>query len=186
MFWSEADFERNYNDAQFATFKSAYYGLILRYPQVFLQERVETFLQSGDLLENTTEIYDTTDVPNHERFRNMWGNQALNKELRKKVISILELRQKDNYDEKMPAYGLVYHVTIPLCFLLLLLIGLMVKKKWDLALLLAAHLCKVPLIFLTAPSRLFMYYYPVYLLGVVVVWILILVEGTTFFTKKNK
>lgn len=186
MFWSEADFERNYNDAQFATFKSAYYGLILRYPEVFLQERVETFLQSGDLLENTTEIYDTTDVPNHERFRNMWGNQALNKELRKKVISILELRQKDNYDEKMPAYGLVYHVTIPLCFLLLLLIGLMVKKKWDLALLLAAHLCKVPLIFLTAPSRLFMYYYPVYLLGVVVVWILILVEGTTFFTKKNK
>ena len=185
MFWSEADFERSYNDAQFAAFKSAYYDLIFRYPEVFLQERVETFIQSGDLLENTTEIYDTTDVPNHERFRNMWGNQALNKELRKKVISILELRQNDNYHEKMPAYGLVYHVTIPLCFLLVILIGLMVKKKWDLALLLAAHLCKVPLIFLTAPSRLFMYYYPVYLLGAVLTWIFILVISDSLIKRKK-
>ena len=174
MFWSETDFERSYTDEEFAAFKKAYYGLICRYPKVFLQERLETFIQSEDLLENTTEIYDTTDVPNHEKFRNMFGNKPLNKELRSNVISILEMRQWDNYQEKLPGYHQVYHVTIPLCLLLVVLIGLLIKKKWDLALLLAAHLCKVPLIFLTAPSRLFMYYYPVYLAGAVVTWTLLI------------
>lgn len=175
MFWAEPDFQRNYTDEDFAAFQKAYYGLICRYPKVFLQERVETFVQSEDLLENTTEIYDTTDVANHEKFRQLFGNQSLNKELRSNVISILEMRHRDNYDRKMPGYHLVYHVTIPLCLLLVLLIGVLVKKKWDLALLLASHLCKVPLIFLTAPSRLFMYYYPVYLTGVVLTWTLVVV-----------
>lgn len=175
MFWSEADFQRSYTDRQFSDFKKAYYNLICRYPKVFLQERVETFVQSEDLLENTTEIYDTTDVPNHERFRNMFGNKPLNKQLRSNVISTLEMRQWEDYDAKLPGYHLVYHVTIPLCLLLFVLVGLCIKRKWEFALLLASHLCKVPLIFLTAPSRLFMYYYPVYLAGFVTAWTLFLI-----------
>ena len=175
MFWSEPDFQRDYTDEQFLEFKKAYYGLICRYPQVFLQERIETFIQSGEMLENTTEIYDTTNVANHEKFRNMFGNKPLNKELRSNVISVLEMRQLDNYDAKLSGYRLVYHVAIPFCLLLVILVGLLAKKKWKLALLLASHLCKVPLIFLTAPSRLFMYYYPVYLTGIVLTWTLVVV-----------
>jgi len=165
MFWSESDFQRSYSDKQFAQFKREYYKLILRYPDVFIGERWETFLQSEELLENTTVIFDGTGVPNHERFASLFANRPLNQELRKKVISVLELRSFVDYNVKLPGYHMLYHAMIPLCLMLVLLVVLLIKRKWGYALLLASHLCKVPLIFLTAPSRLFMYYYPVYLVG---------------------
>ncbi|MBO6016206.1 MAG: hypothetical protein J6P60_06460 [Lachnospiraceae bacterium] len=174
MFWSEGDhFVRPHSPADFAAFRSAYYGLILRYPMVFLEERWTTFLQSEDLLENTTVIFDGTGVQNHERFAGLFLNRPISSSLRKKTIALLEMRSLRDYDEKIPAYHVVYHVMLPLCLLLLLLAGLLLRRRLDYAILLLSHLCKVPLIFLTAPSRLFMYYYPVYLTGVFAVTLLL-------------
>lgn len=166
LYWSEGAFKRAYTDEQFEIFQKAYHELILLYPKVFFSERLQTFLQSGDLLENTTVIFDAKGVPNHERFAALLGNQALSVRVRNTVIEILELRQLGDYTDKLSVYPIVYHVMIPLLALLGLLLFLLMKKRFGYALLLSAHLCKVPLIFLTAPSRLFMYYYPVYLVGI--------------------
>lgn len=166
LYWSEETFTRNYSDEQFRTFQTAYHKLILMYPKIFMKERIQTFLESGDLLENTTVIFDADGVPNHERFAAMMGNRPFSVKVRNAVICALELRRQGDYTHKLAAYTPVYHVMLPLLFLMGLLFYLCAKKSFACALLLAAHLCKVPLIFLTAPSRLFMYYYPVYLTGV--------------------
>lgn len=174
MFWSESEFKRAYTSEEFKDFEKAYTKLLLRYPLVFLKERVETFLQSEDLLENTTVIYEDTGVLNHEKFAALFANRPLHKELRKTVISILELRSLQDYNMKSPIYSFVYHVIPPLSLLLILFLVLLLKRKWAYALLLGAHLCKVPLIFITAPSRLFMYYYPVYLVGVFTISVIVI------------
>lgn len=186
MFWTMPDeLQRNYTDAEFIAFKGVYTKLIVRYPLVFLQERVQTFFESEDLLENTTIIFDDTGVPNHEQLSELFLAKPINKELRKTVISVLELRDMQDYDNKLMGYSVVYHVMIPLIFLAGLLLVLCIKRKWCYAILLASHLCKVPLIFITAPSRLFMYYYPVYLTGVFVAALLILNRLSKRLTKEN-
>lgn len=175
MFWSMPnELQRKYTDTEFTAFKGVYTKLIVRYPLVFLKERVQTFFESEDLLENTTVIFDNTGVKNHEQLSELFLAKPINKELRKSVISVLELRDRADYNRKLTGYSVVYHVILPLIFLVGLLVVLCLKRKWGYALLLASHLCKVPLIFLTAPSRLFMYYYPVYLTGAFVVVLLIL------------
>lgn len=175
MFWTMPDeLQRNYTDAQFAAFQGVYTKLIVRYPGVFLKERVQTFFESEDLLENTTVIFDDTGVMNHDNLSKLFLAKPINKELRKTVLSILELRERSAYDKKLPGYSVVYHVILPLIFLIGLLLALCIKRKWCYVILLTSHLCKVPLIFITAPSRLFMYYYPVYLTGVFIAALLIL------------
>ena len=166
LFWAETDFQRKYSDEEFQNFQKAYRRLILRYPQVFIKERMQTFLESCDLLEDTTSIYEDNGIKNHERFASLFGNKAISKNVRNDVICALELRESGDYLQKMKIYPVVYHVMIPLIYLTGLFIFLCIQRKGEYALLLSVHLCKVPLIILTAPSRLFMYYYPVYLVGV--------------------
>ncbi len=174
LYWSDPDFVRNYSEEEYKQFKSVYISLIFKYPDVFLKERWETLLTTTDLLENTTEIFEQDNVPNYEKFRMLFLNKPISNSLRTKTISIIELRNGANYNQKLKVYDVIYHCAIPLMLSTLVLAALLLKRKWDYSLLLAAHLLKVPLIFLTAPSRLFMYYYPIYLVGVVLAGFLIM------------
>ena len=172
LFWGdyniseeEDKFQRTYNDAQFAEFKSAFYKLILKYPEVFLAERWQTFWNSCDLLENTTDLFVKDDVPNYETFQSYPLSGPVHDGIRTSVIKILELREKQNYNVKMPAADAVYNVVPAVLVLLGTAVFLLAKRRWTLLVLVLTVLAKVPLVFLTAPSRLFMYYYSVYLIG---------------------
>lgn len=174
LYWGEEDFVRSYTKSEYDAFGRAYYSLVFKYPHIFLKERMQIFMQSNTLLAETTEIFTTEGVPNYERFMQYPLNKPINNTLRTKIISFLELRDAKDYDTSLSAYDIVYSFQIPLLLSLIVFCCLLLKRRWALALLLAAHLAKVPLIFLTAPSRLFMYYYPVYLVGYVLAFYLLL------------
>lgn len=170
VFWSEPSLIRtNYTVGQYKEFKSAYYSLIGKYPDVFLKERMETFVNSNGILMNTTELYDTDEVANYVEFREEYvGGQGIFTNIRKQVLSLLELNSFQDSSKKMSLYYAVYSFLPQFVVLLVAAMGCLVRKKWCSLLVLLGVVGKVPLIFITAPSRLFMYYYGIYLIGTVV------------------
>lgn len=175
LYWGESAFKRTgYTDKDYSAFKGAYYKLILKYPATFLKERWNSFVCSTGLLENTTELFTAQGVPNYETFQTYPMTSAWNDSIRTCVIEMLEWRSPQDYETVQRGYALVYSAIPSICILVLTVLWLCGKRKWSLALLLTASLCKVPLIFLTAPSRLFMYYYSVYLIGYAVLFFLLL------------
>ena len=130
-----------------------------------MAERWQTFWNSCDLLENTTDLFVKDDVPNYETFQSYPLSGPVHDGIRTSVIKILELREKQNYNVKMPAADAVYNVVPAVLVLLGTAVFLLAKRRWTLLVLVLTVLAKVPLVFLTAPSRLFMYYYSVYLIG---------------------
>lgn len=165
LFWSRPDFQREYTDEQYKDFKSAYYGLIVKFPAVFLAERWDCFVHSADLLQNTTEIFAAEGVANYDTFRKYPGTVPVSEEIRNTVIKVLEWRSPEDYQSKNTGYSLIYGHIVPICILLSVWTVCLIRKKWHGFFLLSLPLVKVPLIFLTAPSRLFMYYYSLYLAG---------------------
>lgn len=182
MFWSEPDFQRTYSETEFARFQSAYRKLIFKYPSVFLKERWNTFLASTDLLENTTELFTKKGIPNYETFRSYPLSAPISDSLRTSVIKTLEIRKAENYDEKYAVTDWIYSALIPIVILLLGATWFAMKKQIIPTVILLTALARVPLVFLTAPSRLFMYYYSVYLIGYVFLFSCL----AFIFTKKQK
>lgn len=175
LFWGNPDFQRtDYTDEEYTQFKSAYYRLILKYPTVFLQERFTCFMQSVDLLENTTELFSKKDVPNYETFRTYPLTKPLNETLRNRTICFLEWRSASDYHQKKAGYSFVYGPFLPIAILLVSWAYCLLRKKWKQFFILSLPLIKVPLIMLTAPSRLFMYYYSLYLIGYVLLFYLLI------------
>lgn len=170
VFWSEPALIRdNYTNAEYKEFKSAYYSLIRKYPDVFIKERMETFVNSNGILMNTTELYDTDEVANYVEFREQYtGGQGIFTGVRKQVLSLLELRSVEDYNEKLPLYYVVYSFLPQLLVLIVAAFCCLICRKWSSLLVFLGVLLKVPLIFMTAPSLLFMYYYGIYLIGDVV------------------
>lgn len=191
LFWSNPDFVRtDYTSAQYSQFKSAYYQLILKHPGVFLKERFTCFMQSEDLLENTTELFDKEGNANYDTFRGYPLTEPVNKELRSRVICLLEWRHYPSYTDKKAGYSLIYSPILPIILLLLCWGGCLVRKKWPVFFILSLPLIKLPLILLTAPSRLFMYYYSLYLIGYVLFFYIIIrlmgpVLKTVRYAKRN-
>ena len=198
LFWSEPDFQRTYTDEQYQAFKSAYYALVVRFPETFLAERWECFVQSADLLQNTTELFTAEGVANYDTFRTYPASNPISDEVRSSVIRVLEWRDFHDYDVKKAGYGLIYSSFLPIGVLLLVWMGCLVKRKWNGFFLISLPLVKVPLVFLTAPSRLFMYYYPLYLIGYFLLFCLLialvaklwnklggLVQKTINYAKRN-
>ena len=173
LFWSEPGFQREYNEEDFAACKAAYRKLILKHPDVFLAERVKTFLESSDLLMNTTQLTTDQENENYRQFASYPLSKPLSVSLRNAVVCFLEQRVQGDYETKYPWANAVYSVILPLVLLAAALIALAWKRKGAECFVLVCSLIKVPLVFLTAPSRLFMYYYPVFLFGYCVVFYLL-------------
>lgn len=191
LFWTNPDFVRtDYTSSQYSQFKSAYYQLILKHPGVFLKERFTCFMQSEDLLENTTELFDKEGNANYDTFRGYPLTKPVNKELRSRVICLLEWRHYPSYTDKKAGYSLIYSPILPIILLLLCWGGCLVRKKWPVFFILSLPLIKLPLILLTAPSRLFMYYYSLYLIGYMLFFYIIIrlmgpVLKTVRYAKRN-
>ena len=184
LFWGNPDFQRTeYTDEEYTQFKSAYYRLILKYPTVFLQERFTCFMQSVDLLENTTELFSKEGVPNYETFGTYPLTKPVNETLRNRTICLLEWRNSSDYEQKKTGYSLVYGPFLPIVILLVSWAYCLLRKKWKQFFILSLPLIKVPLIMLTAPSRLFMYYYSLYLIGYVLLFYLLIGLWTKIWKK---
>ncbi|MCR5282015.1 MAG: hypothetical protein K6E18_01485 [Lachnospiraceae bacterium] len=173
LFWSEPGFQRTYQDEDFAACKAAYRQLIIKYPMVFIKERWTTFLDSSDLLMDTTQLFRDTENANYRQFRTYPLSGPILEQVRTAAVCFLEQRRPGRYNEKLPWADAVYSVIPPLVLAALLWILLAGRKKWAACFWILCSVIKVPLVFLTAPSRLFMYYYPVYLFGYCVIFYVI-------------
>ena len=174
LYWESAGFTRDYTSKQYKEFKKAYYSLILKYPGAFLKERFACFVHSNGFVGNTTEIFDGAEVNWYQWFETVPGSKPINKELRRKIISVLEWKNFTDYHHSKLGFGLIYNAIIPILFLLFVILRLVGKKVYKEAAILFLTWIKVPLIFLTAPSRLFMYYYTVYLIGYVTFFMVVI------------
>ena len=145
----------------------AYYTLILRHPKIFLQERWQTYKEATWLLGRITD----TEPP----------SPAINETVRKVVYSILELRSFDDYYTQGIGARIVYNSIPPSVLLFLAALLALWKKKLVYAGSILMVFLKVPLVFLTAPGSLFMYYYSPYLCG----WVLLFFAGILLLTRKG-
>lgn len=171
IFWRWAGnglIKDNYTREDYRNMKRAYYQLILRHPKTFLRERLSTYRLSTELLGRITDA----DPP----------SPPLNKKLRYYVYSILELRSFEDYYTQGRAASVIYSTVIPSLILAVGALWFLLKRKWVYggSVILAA--LKVPLVFLTAPGTLFMYYYSPYLCG----WILLFFSGILWIRKKDR
>lgn len=172
LFWGDEEFQRSYTAEDFRRFKSAFYQLAIKYPKVFLGERLQTFCDSSDLLENTTDLFTKDGVVNYQVFQEYPLAKPISINLRTSVIRALELRDQHNYQDKLPIADFVYSALPPMVVLVVVAVVLLWRRRWTDWVLLMTVFVKVPLVFLTAPSRLFMYYYSVYLFGYCVLFYL--------------
>lgn len=154
IFWTWAGsglLKDNYTPKDFQNMKMAYYQLILRHPKTFIKERLYTYWNATGIL---------GDLPNTEP-----PSQPINRTVRNMTYALLELRFLENYGIQGKASGFVYSSLLPSLVLAIGALGFLLRKKWIYAGCVIMVALKVPLIFLTAPGGLFMYYYSPYLCG---------------------
>ncbi len=170
IFWRWANnglIKDNYTREDYHNMKKAYYELILRHPKVFLRERFSTYRLSTELLGKITDATPPM--------------APLNQELRYRVYSILELRSFEDFYTQGRAASIVYSTIFPSLCLAAGALWFLLKRKWIYAGSLILVVLKVPLVFLTAPGTLFMYYYSPYLCG----WIFLFFVGILWYKRKG-
>ena len=157
----------NYSPEDFQNMKKAYFQLILRHPKTFLRERLDTYWHSTGILGDLK----NTDPP----------SLAINQELRCKVHAILEFRSLEDCQTIGKLSSIVYSAVFPSFILAVGALWFLRKRKWVYAGSIIMVALKIPLVFLTAPGLLFMYYYSPYLCG----WILLFFMGILWNRKRN-
>lgn len=153
-FWEGDMSSREYSSEQFLGFKKQYYTWVLRYWKVFLGERTYNFLTSYEQTQSTSDLYDESKIQFVYFLQTFPLTKPVFPAVRKKIIQIMEMR-----------IWCIFEIPI-LVLAASALHG--VRKKKKAALLPVFILVRIPLIFLTAPDNFFMYYYPVFLAGSVV------------------
>lgn len=163
---------RSYTDEDYAAFEKTYVQLVLKYPLAFLRER-------GTMFWNTLGFNDSQYDPYNRTIRiflpdtaesESWGDNgaALNVALREQTIRLLAGRNPDG--SKNLFNHVFWNLLPPLLFVAAALVYGLLRRRWLLLYVALCNLCKVPLVFLTAPDTYFMYYMSVYLFGYVAAW----------------
>lgn len=166
MYWNEElHLTRAYSDKEFDEMKRAYYQLILKYPDVFIKERFETFLSSTGILGSTQNMFEEITDANYVNFRETYQYNEI--PFRSQLINLLEFTNNE------VIHNTIYNVILQTAVLVVTCLVLLIKRRWGYFFICATVCAKIPLIFLTSPSKLFMYYYSVYLIGSV--WITMLI-----------
>jgi len=181
LFWNNDNFQRNYSDEQYADLKKAYLQLIFKFPGAFMKNRWHYFIISDGLLGNTIVAFDEGNSGSMDNYKRFYLSQPFEKELRGRIIKLLEWRQQDDYNVVKKGYKLIYGPYLPIAFMVLSWLWCLFHKKWDKFCIITLPLIKVPLTFLTAPDRFFMYYYSAYLIG----WFLFIYFIINLFWKRR-
>ncbi|PXV87295.1 hypothetical protein C8E03_11056 [Lachnotalea glycerini] len=157
IYWNHTELRRNYTSEDFSDMKSAYYQLIMKYPSVFLIERLKTFIGSTGLLNETETLFEEDTQYYYVDFRETYHYKAV--PFRSNMVKLLEFTDNETL------HNIIYSFIPQAIFLIGICVVLLIKKKWGYFFLCGTICAKIPLIFLTAPSMLFMYYYSIYLIG---------------------
>lgn len=166
----------------FNSFKNAFISLVKANPVIFLKYRWKTFEVTAGFINDSARTSRSADglVNNSdiEPIKNFTFNYQLNKVLfpdfRAKFVNVLEGSSLNN--KKKSTF--IFHVTWNITFILILLLGITLFSiyKRDVLLFLINIMlwCLTIGIFLTAPASYFMYYFPVYLVTILLFFSLLL------------
>ncbi len=166
----------------FDTFKNAFIALIKANPVVFLKYRWQTFEVTAGFINdpsrrnrNADRLVNNSDVIPIKNFvHNNQLNKVLFPNIRTPLVNLLEGSSINNKEEST----FIFHVTWNIIFILILLLGItlfsMFKRDVLLFFISSMLWCLTIGIFLTAPASYFMYYFPVYLVTILLFFSLIL------------
>lgn len=192
-------FQPNYEQHLGTYYKGLSY-ILLNNPDTYLATRIKTFLATNSLDQQHVSTSEgwltpytlagcTYITPEHcdrvgqfaesNRF-----NNSLNAELRKDTIYFL-LQQNVSAPYYNFARILIWNIIPVLIILLAILFYTVFTRKWlcsGIAVLLFAH---TALVFISAPANFFMYYFPIYLVGVFLSCLLLVMEIDKRITRKG-
>lgn len=172
LYWNGVVRE-NYTKQDLKKYNKAYIQLILKYPNVFINQRLYEFELSSGLIKNVSNtVWDPTNVFESDSsavqfVKSNYFSSPINNDIRSKIIKLFECREK-NYYQTTNYYAIRYNLIIPLIISIIVCIVLLFfKKKIMYSLIYAISLMKAIIVFLTAPSGYFMYYFSDYIIGYV-------------------
>lgn len=171
LYW-DGDLTREYAPEEYSAFQSALVKLCLKHPTAFLRERWALFLEGSGITGgswtnvDTAKFFDpdyTSGAKEVTVSKNWVAFSPLFPQLRKSFIYLIngcDQKGRDTF-----AARIIVNAIIPELILLFTWIRLLVQKKWYPWLISSAVMAKLGVVFLTQPSRWFMYVLSFYLLG---------------------
>ncbi|MGM9534389.1 MAG: hypothetical protein ACI3VR_04020 [Intestinibacter sp.] len=186
--------KKGYSSQDYSRFKKSYVSLVKNNINVFMDERKEVFLKTSALrnwnifVGNTSNLYSKkySTTKKYDVFRESMYTEPINKNLREKTILFLECGEGDFKPNSYFKYA--YNLFPAVIGLALIAIITLLSKKYTLLMISLLALVRIPLVFMTAPRALFMYYFSPYLIGTVLMFLIIwaFLYNQFLYKRKNK
>lgn len=188
VYWEKGivDNKKQKNDILLASI-----DIFLHYPKDFLNNRIEEYKRTNGFVPNVVNHGDVTqwkqemDIGGEDfynyyfRFTNLGHT-----DLRNAVITFLACREQGYYINTNALYPIFYNSFWGLIGLMVLMILKFIKKEWFSACMFGTVILQVPIVFLFAPSNMFMYYMPFYLTSATLIF-LTLIEKLDLYLIKS-
>ncbi len=164
--WKSNCKKTDYTKEEYKEFQKAYFDVILNNFPEFLKTRTLTFIGASGLYNNTFTTKNLYDENNQIMFEREDTRPFITYKIRKTIYSVLEGR----FDEgrSILPYRLLNNLLIPLLIIGALFIYSIIKKKLFYFLLSGMLIGHTMIVFFTAPANYSMYYFNVYLVGLVI------------------
>lgn len=159
--------------------------VLFNFPK-FLDERIDFFMSTNGMRDAVTTLGDTTLLFQYDKTITDYLNtiktifceeypfvQIGNEQLRSNIIKILECRTGDNYHKHNLIYVLFYNVIPIICFIFIMFLYKLYKKRYKEFYWLIIFFLNISMVIITVPETLFMYYFPHYIVGIGLLFIML-------------
>ena len=152
----------------------------ISYLPELISDRYNLFLSSNGYIENaqiflhgSAHIYNTDDIDMPEDIKNTYkefqkryiANKPINANIRRWIISTLEMKNVTDFNTGNRILSIIFYncspVVISTCIIWIIAL---IKKKWNLFLLITTLAAKFSIIVATAPMSAYMYYFSTHLI----------------------
>lgn len=183
-FWREDNLIINYSQNDLKRFYKSYAYIVVNNLAPFLNNRMNTFLSTNNFYPATaqvnrgSQIFSTKDSHSSEVINSFLSHNYLSKpiNINIKTNATRFLLMIDNNNHNTILSKFIWSVIPTIFMLLIATIYLLFNKSYYWVLIVCIILARVPLLFITAPASLFMYYLPVYMSGNFIIALLLILH----------
>ena len=175
VYWEKGRVE---SDEQTKDVLVASLDIFFHYPREYFENRLKVYQMTNGFVAN---VINHGNVTNWKQLLDIDGEDFYNyyfrftnlghDDLRNAVITFLACREQGNYTNTNAIYPIFYNSFWGLIGLIVLMIYRLIKKEWFSACLIGTVIIQVPIVFLFAPSHMFMYYMPFYLTSATLIFL---------------
>ncbi len=175
VYWEKGKVESN-EQTKAVLFASI--DIFLHYPREFFKNRFKVYQMTNGFVAN---VINHGNVNNWKQLLDIDGEDFYNYyfrftnlghgDLRNAVITFLACREQGDYINTNELYPIFYNSFWGLLGLIVLTIYQLIKKELFSACLIGTVIIQVPIVFLFAPSHMFMYYMPFYLTSATLIFL---------------